>query len=121
MEANENQLHPNTNRKEGFSLRKSSKFLTCEVLTTKEGTASQQTQQVSSFYSGTLHAFEPLTNHYLAKPAFIFFPSTIKIRKMYVPLKQWKHLPSYNTNSEDILKLDNHIFLSSEDQGKNNL
>jgi len=33
MESPENQLHPNTNRKEGFSLRKSSTIVKCEVLT----------------------------------------------------------------------------------------
>jgi len=40
---------------------------------------------------------------------------------VYVLLKHWKHIPPFSTNSEDTLQLDNHIFLSSEDQGKNNL
>jgi len=40
---------------------------------------------------------------------------------VYVLLKLWKHIPSFNTNSEHSLQLDNRIFLSSEDQGKNNL
>jgi len=78
-------------------------------------------QQVSSFYAGYLHAFDPLTTHYLAKPAFTFFPSALQVRRVYVLSKHWKHIPSFNTNSEDTLQLDNCIFLSSEDQDKNNL